>query len=107
MVNLPRVLNSKYVRDAVPSFVYNATPPIVSFKYTKTIAGKIFNHKKTIEDLDVDVCTINMSCDCNTGKYCYVPAGHVITGNLNVIRDAKLRFPTEKGPSYREQNYID
>ena len=107
MINLPRILSSKYVRDAVPSFLHNATPPIVSFKYTKTIAGKIFNHKKTIEDLDVSVGTSNMSCDCHTSKYCYGPAGHVITGDLNVIRDAKLQFLIEKGPTYREQNYID
>ena len=38
MVNLPRILNNKYVRDAVPGFLQNKTPPIVSFTYTKTIA---------------------------------------------------------------------
>ena len=98
MVNIPRVLNSKYyVRDAVPSLVHNATSSIVSFKYTKTIAGKPFNHKKTIEDLDVNIGTSNMSCDCPTSKYCYGPAGHVITGDLNVIKDAKLQFLIGKG----------
>ena len=107
MVNLPRILNSKYVRDAVPSFVPNSTPPIVSFKYTKTIAGRIFNQKKVVENLDVNVGTSNMCCDCHTSKYCYGPAGHVVTGDLNVIRDAKLRALIEKGPSYREQNYVD
>jgi hypothetical protein len=107
MVNLPRILNSKYVRDAVPGFVQNATPPIVSFKYTKTIAGRVFNQKKVVEDLDVNVGTSNMCCDCHTSRYCYGPAGHVVTGDLNVIRDAKLRALIEKGPSYREQNYID
>ena len=55
MVNLPTILNSKYVRDAVPNIVHNATPPIVSFKYTKTIAGKIFNQKEVVEGLDVDI----------------------------------------------------
>ena len=29
MVNLPTILNSKYVRDAVPNIAHNATPPIV------------------------------------------------------------------------------
>ena len=42
----------------MPGFVQNATPPIVSFKYTKTIAGRVFNQKKVIEDLDVNVGTI-------------------------------------------------
>ena len=35
------------------------------------------------------------------------PKGHVITGDLNMIRDAKLRSLLLKGPSYREQNWID
>ena len=30
--------------------------------------------------------------------------GHVLTGNLNIIRDRKLRKLLHKGPSYREQN---
>ena len=31
-----------------------------------------------------------MQCDCSTCKYCYEPAGHVVTGDLNTIRDTKL-----------------
>ena len=104
MVNLPRILNNRYVRDSVPYIIQNAAPPIVSFKYTKTIAGKIFNQK---EDLDVDIGTRDMCCDCSTSKYCYGPAGHVVTGDLSIIKDAKLRSLIEKGPSYREQNYIN
>ena len=34
-------------------------------------------------------------------------AGHVVTGDLRVIKDAKVRELVNKGPSYREQNNID
>ena len=47
-----------------------------------------------------------MLCDCSTSTYCYEPVGHVITGDLHVIRDAKLRSLIARGPSYREQNPI-
>lgn len=57
MVNLPWILNSTYVRDAVPSMVTNTAPPVVSFKYTKMIGGKIFNQKKVVEELHVSVGT--------------------------------------------------
>ena len=62
MVNLPRILNNRYVRDAVPNIIQNAAPPIVSLK---PIAGKIFNQKKVVEDLDVDIgtrdiCVVNV-----------------------------------------------
>ena len=39
--------------------------------------------------------------------YLYMSAGHVVTGDLNIIRDAKLRALIEKGPSFREQNPIN
>ena len=86
MINLPRILNSRYVRDAVPKVINNRTPPIVSYKYTKTIAGRIFNQKKVVQELDIDRGTKDMFCDCSTSKYCYEPAGHVSTGDLTIVR---------------------
>ena len=38
MLNLPKILHSKAVRDAVPPFL-NKEPPMVSYTYTKTISG--------------------------------------------------------------------
>ena len=94
MVNFPRILNSKFVRDAVPSMVKNGTPPTVSFKYTKTIGGKISNQKQVVQDLDINVGVSNILCNCHNNKYCYGPVGHVVTGDLygrpNVIKDVKL-----------------
>ena len=46
LVNLPRIL---YVTDAIPQFITNRVPPSVSYKYTRTIAGRIFNQKKVVE----------------------------------------------------------
>ena len=33
--------------------------------------------------------------------------GHVMTGNLNIVANRKLRVLLSKGPSYREANNID
>ena len=107
MVNIPRILNSRYVRDAVPQFINDRVPPTISYKYTKAIGGRIFNQKKVVEELDIDRGAGNMCCDCSTSKYCYEPAGHVITGDLTIVKDAELRGLIEKGPSFREQNYIN
>ena len=60
-----------------------------------------------MEELDFEVGTEDMQCDCSTCKYCYEPAGHVVTGDLNTIRDAKLRSLIMKGLSYRKQNAIN
>ena len=40
----------------------------MSFRYTKTIAGKIFNQKKVVKGLDVNVGSNNVSCECVTSK---------------------------------------
>ena len=40
-------------------------------------------------------------------NYLYPPAGHVITGNLNVIPDARICNIISKGPKYRFPSSID
>ena len=37
MLHLPRILNSKIVKDTVPMFLNNRKPPMVSYTYTNTI----------------------------------------------------------------------
>ena len=75
MVNLPRILNSRYVRDIVPGFVQNVTPTTVSFKYQRQLLVEYFNQKKVVEDLDINVRSSNVCCDCHTSKYCYDHVG--------------------------------
>ena len=57
MVDLPKMLNSRYVRDAIPSFLSESDPPMISYSYTKNISSMIFNPKRVIEDLDFNVGT--------------------------------------------------
>ena len=75
-VNLPRILNTKCVRDAVPSCVQNVSPPIVSFKYTKTIAGRILNQNKVVEGLEVNALPPIVSF-----KYTKTIAGRILNQN--------------------------
>ena len=39
--------------------------------------------------------------------YSYLPAWHVITGNLNVIPDSRIHSIIPKGPKYRFSSNID
>ena len=107
MINLSQILHSKPVKKSIPSFFQNQTPPIISYSYTKTIAGKIFNFKQSIKDLDFEIGTTNLSCDCHVSDFRYEPVGHVVTGNLGIVENKKLRKLLSKGPSYREQNNIN
>ena len=82
-------------------------PPVVGYKYTRTISSKIFNQKSVVKELDLDNGSKDMECSYSSSEFCYAPAGHVVTGDLKIIKDAKLRELVNKGPSYREQNNID
>ena len=57
----------------------------------KTIAGKNFNFKQSIKDLDFEIGTTNLSCDCHVSDFRYEPVGHVVTGNLGIVGNRKLR----------------
>ena len=46
-------------------------------------------------------------CQCKESKFCYEPHGHVITGDLRVIENARLRELVAKGPKYREPNRVN
>ena len=72
MINLSQILHSKPVKKAIPSFI------TVSYSYTKTTAGKIFNFKQSIKDLDFEVGTTNLSYDCHMSDFRYEPVGHVV-----------------------------
>jgi len=60
-----------------------------------------------VDDLDMNVGTNGMTCCCASSEYLHEPCGHVLTGNLNIIKDRKLRNLIKKGPTYREQNNIN
>ena len=57
-------------------------------------------------NLQFTLCT-PQTCQCKESKFCYEPHGHVITGDLRVIENAKLRELVAKEPKYREPNRVN
>ena len=89
--------------ETVPTYFKEKEPPIISYTYTKTIANKIFNFSSTVSDLDYHQFHNNPSqCERNTSSHLYQPYGHVITGDLSIIPNFKLRDLIAKGQKYRE-----
>ena len=96
------------VTETVPTYFKETEPPIISYTYTKTIASKIFNFSSTLSDLDYHQFHNNPTqCECNTSSHLYQPYGHVITGDLSIIPNSKLRDLIAKGPKYREPCKVD
>ena len=77
-------------------------PSIVSFEYTSTVASKLFNFAPALSNFNVsEYLSDPQTCHCKESKFCCEPHGHVITGDLRVIENAKLRELVAKGPKYR------
>ena len=105
---LPQLLRSQFVMDKIPAYFKDEEPPKISYQYTNTIANKLFNFSSSRYNLDITNYLSNpQHRQCNTSKLCYEPHGHLITGNLMVIGNVKLRELVAKGPKYREPNKIN
>ena len=75
------LLHNKNVVSAILSHIDN-TPPTVSYRYTSTIANKVFNHKKVVSDIDFTIGSNHLTCGC---------IDSVVTGNLRIIENRRIR----------------
>ena len=107
-INLPALLRSTSVIDKIPVYFRDKEPPIVSYEYTSTVASKIFHFAPALSNLNVSEYLSNpQTCQCKESKFCYEPHGHVITGDLRVIENSRLRKLVAKGPTYRVPNRVN
>ena len=75
----------------------------VIYHYEQPCWLTLCNHNKTlgkINENDVKSILVN-DCDCQSSEFNYVPHGHIISGDLNIIEDQKLRNLFDKGAKYR------
>ena len=82
---------------------------MVIYNLVKSIRSKIFNYKKTVQDVDVDAFLANPSilpCSCDSSSFKDNHHGHIITGDLRIVENNKLRKLLVKGPKFRESEVI-
>ena len=94
------------ITSSIPAYFQNSEPPIICYKYNKPIRNTVFNFNKLVSDLDIHANTPE-SCDCKDSKFIYPAAGHIMTGNLKIISDSRIRYIVSKVPKYRFPSCID
>ena len=104
--DLHSIFKDNLVISSILNYSNNFETPITCYKYNKPIRSTLFNFDKIVTDINIYSNTPD-SCDCQNCNYLYPPAGHVITGNLYVIPDARVRKIISKGPNYRFPSNID
>ena len=103
-ININRILKSKDVVNTLPINLRSDSPTVV-YQLTDTIRSKLFNYKEFVQSIDVDAFLADNSilpCDCDHSPFVNGHHGHVMSGDLNIIPDPKLRTLIAKGPKYRE-----
>ena len=104
MINLNKILKYNSVASKMPPQMTNKEIPMVTYKLQAPIRAKIFNHKTFVKSLDIDKLLLNndLPCQCEHSKYKDPNHGHIITGDLRLVQNNKLRKLISKGPKYRE-----
>ena len=78
--------------STIPAYFKKQSLPIISYSYSSPIAPKIFNHKNVLQGQNTENIIRNPSaCSCKASEFCYNPAGHIITDDLNIGWIRKLR----------------
>jgi hypothetical protein len=101
-INLPSILQSRFAKRVLPKNV-NRKIKIV-YSYDRPFSSKICNHSATVRSLrnmDAVKEVLSSSCTCDRSPYFYAAAEHVITGDLNIITDERLRSIIKKGTRFR------
>ena len=105
-IDLLSIFKDRSVTSSIPAYFQNSEPPIICYKYNKPIRNTVFNFNKPVSDLDIHANTPE-SWDCKDSKFMYPAAGHIMTGNLKIISDSRIRYIVSKGPKYRFPSRID
>ena len=104
--NLPECVN--LLPDKLKSKDEN---PVIVYKLGSTIRNKILNYKETVESIFIDdeVSFINNAgeCNCLESNFCDPHHKHIITGDLRIVQNSKLRKLLTKGPNYREPRTLN
>ena len=87
----------------------NEENPVIVYKYENTIRNIIFNYKSTAQKYKAGDEEA-MICNCYSllfnSIYKDPHHGHIVTGDLNIIENIKLRNLFIKGHNYREPKFF-
>lgn len=92
MISLLSIFNRANVKSSLISNEFYFVTPIVTYDLTAPIRSKIFNFNNLV--LDVDLFLANPTifpCDCEKSIFVGKDHGHILTRDLRIMRNNKLR----------------
>ena len=102
-LNLSNISCQKSVQSNIPPYFEYKELPCLFYSYTSLVATKIFNYKSSLQQIDFHSLSQNpLPCSCSGSEFLNAPCVHIVTGDLNIVRNDKLRHLLRKGPKYTE-----
>ena len=105
------------MKDAIDSLSFNLQDQdhenisVTTYKLTATIWNKVFNYRQTAESIELDEGqSLNFDkylCKCKNPELCHPNHGHIITGDLCLIKNENLTKIFNKGPNFREPQSLN
>ena len=110
IINLPRILHPKDVFQSLP-FTSNTKKkkliPSINYSYVPPIRSKILNYCKVLKEFNIEDGPMFPTCNCEYSEFKDPYHNHVITGNLNIVKNQRLRELLSKGCGHRENTVIN
>ena len=108
-IHISKIFRSPAVTSLLPQVLQkDEEVPTCTMKLDPPIRNKILNYRETVSSLkivvDDDVSFVENlpSCECKNSEFCDPHHKHIVTGDLRIITNQKLRKLFSKGPNYRE-----
>ena len=109
-----KIFRSAEVTNLLPTELQREEDiPAVTMKLTSPIRSKILNYRETVSSLNIvvddEVSFIRdlPSCDCRSSEFCDPHHKHIVSGDLRVVSNQKIRKLLSKGPNYREPKTLN
>ena len=113
-IHLNKIFKSDEVTALLPAGLKGEEDiPVAIMKLSPPIRSKILNYRDTVSSLDIvvdeDVSFVRNlpSCECEHSEFCDPHHKHIVTGDLRVVSNQKLRKLLTKGPNYREPKMLN
>ena len=106
-INVSSIFRDTKISSYLPDGIKDKLPLKIFYSYDPPLSRKIFNYSSFLKVLDIDSLKeiVHKACSCKTSPFCNSPHNHILTGDLSIITNPKLRALMQYGTKYREAFY--
>ena len=100
-IGLSKIINDKDYLNKLPEKFQNEKI-CITYKLGNPIRNKIFNYKETVDSICIEDPPSLTTCECSNSEFKDHNHGHIVTGDLRIVKDARLRKLLSKGLYFRK-----